>query len=92
MRPAVTYKTCATSSREKTVNIIMFTQFEEGNKLSKTRNNAESGDKSDENSLIPPLLNEEEMDAMNSGDESDHDSSPKSMALMSSSLISGGII
>ena len=30
MRPAVTYTTCAKSSREHTGDIIMFTQFEEG--------------------------------------------------------------
>ena len=40
MRPEVTYTTCATSSREQTGNIIMFSQFEEGNILTKTRNNA----------------------------------------------------
>ena len=31
MRTAVTYTPCATSSREKTGDIITFTQFEEGN-------------------------------------------------------------
>ena len=44
MRPAVTYIPCATSSREQTGYIIMFTQFEEGNIKTKTRNDAESGD------------------------------------------------
>ena len=33
--------------------------------------NAENGDKSDDNSIIPPLLSKEEMDVMDSGDESD---------------------
>ena len=33
----------------------------------------ESGDKSDDNSIMPPLLCEEEMYAMGSGDESDDD-------------------
>ena len=49
----------------------MFAQFDEGNLLSETCNDAESGDKSDDGSIMPPLLREEEMDAMDSGDESD---------------------
>ena len=48
MRPEVMYAHCATSSREKTGDIITFTKFEEGNVLSKTLNNAESGDESDD--------------------------------------------
>ena len=40
MCPYVTYTTCATSSKEKKVNIITFTQFEEGNLLSETHDNA----------------------------------------------------
>ena len=48
MRPAVTYTPCAMSLREQTGDIITFAQFEEGNILTKTRNDAESGDKSDE--------------------------------------------
>ena len=47
--------------------------FEEGSLLSKTLNNAESSDKSDENPIIPPLLNKEEMDAMGVGDGPDDD-------------------
>ena len=47
MRPEVTYIPCATSSRGKTGIMITFAQFEEGYILTKTRNNAESGDKSD---------------------------------------------
>ena len=35
MRPAVMYTPCATSPREQTGNIITFTQFEEGNILTK---------------------------------------------------------
>ena len=72
-RPSVRYKPCATSSREQTVNIITFTQFEDGNLLSETRNDAECSDKSDDYSIMPPLLSEEEMDAMDSGDDSDDD-------------------
>ena len=46
---SVTYKPYATSSREQTGDIITFTQFEEGNLSSETRNDAESGAKSDDN-------------------------------------------
>ena len=44
MRPAVTYTPYATSSKEQTGNIITFAQFEEGDILTETRNDAESGD------------------------------------------------
>ena len=47
IRPTVTYTPCATSLREQTGNIITFAQFEEGTILTKTRNDAESGDESD---------------------------------------------
>ena len=70
MRQAVTYTPCDASSREQTGNIIMFVQFEEGDILTKNRKNVESDDN---DSIMPPLLGKEEMDAMNSGDESDHD-------------------
>ena len=56
--PSVTYITCATSSREQTSDIIMFTQFKEGNLLFETCSNAESGDKSDDNSIMTPILRE----------------------------------
>ena len=69
MRPAVTYTPCATSSREQTGDIITFAQFEEGNILAKTCNNAESGEEYDDNSIIPPLLSKEDMDALDSSDE-----------------------
>ena len=36
-------------SKEKTGDIIMFTQFEEGNLPSESCNGTESGDKSDDN-------------------------------------------
>ena len=51
----------------------MFAHFKEGNILTKTRNNAESGDESDNESIIPPLLSEEETDAMDSVNQPDHD-------------------
>ena len=41
MRPAVTYTLYATSSKEQTGDVITFAQFEEGNILTKTRNNAD---------------------------------------------------
>ena len=54
--PSVTYTLCATYLREQTGEIIMFTHFEEGHLLSETRNDVESGDESNENSIMPPLL------------------------------------
>ena len=50
--------------REQNDDIIMFVQFEEGNILTKTCNNAENGDKSNGNSIMPQLLREEDMDAV----------------------------
>ena len=65
----VSYTHYATSPRKKTSNIIMFTQFEEGdllyemqNLLSETRDDTEISNDSDDNSTIPLLLSEEEMD------------------------------
>ena len=54
-------------------DIITFTKFEEGGFISETHNDAESGDKSDDGSIMPPQLSEEEMDAMDYGYESDDD-------------------
>ena len=51
----------------------MLTQFEEGNIRTKTCNDVESGDKYDKDSVMPPVLIKEEMDAMDSDNESDHD-------------------
>ena len=70
MRPAVTYTPHATSSKEQTGDVITFTQFEEGNILTETRNDAESGDESDNESI---MMSEQDMENINSGDESDHD-------------------
>ena len=47
MRPAVMYTLYVTSSKEQTGDVITFTQFEVGNILTETRNDAESGDKFD---------------------------------------------
>ena len=52
MRPAVTYTPYATSSKEQTVDVITLAQFEEGNLLTETRNNAENCDKSDSESIM----------------------------------------
>ena len=70
MHPAVTYTLYATSSKEKTGDVITFAQFEEGIILTKTRNDAQSGDESDNESI---MMSEKDMDAINSGDDSDHD-------------------
>ena len=47
MHPEVTYTPYATSLREKTGDVITFAHFEEGDILTETRNDAESGDESD---------------------------------------------
>ena len=47
MRPEVTYTLYVTSLKEQTRNVITFAQLEEGNILTETRNDAESGDESD---------------------------------------------
>ena len=70
MRPAVTYTPYATSSKEQTGYVITFALFEEGNILTETRNNVESGDKPNNESI---MMSEQDMENMNSGDESDHD-------------------
>ena len=60
MRLYISYITCATSSKEQTGNIITLTQVEDGYLLSETceyaESNEESGDKHDDNSIMPPLL------------------------------------
>ena len=61
MHPSVLYTPCATSSRGRTGDIIVFAQFEEGGLLSKTQNllfethdDTESGNKYYDNSTMPP--------------------------------------
>ena len=56
MRPAVTYTPYDTSSRGETGDVITFAQFEKGNTLTKTCNDTEIGDESDDDSNMPPLL------------------------------------
>ena len=70
MRTVVTYTPYATYPKEQTGNVIMFAHFEEKNIWNKTRNDAESGDESDNESI---MMSKQDMDAINSGDESDHD-------------------
>ena len=62
MRPAVTYTPYATSSKEQTSDVITFTQFEEGNLISKTRNDTESGDESDSESVMMSKKDMENLD------------------------------
>ena len=52
MRPAVTYAPYAASSKEKTGDVITFAQLEERNLLTETRNDTESGDESDSESIM----------------------------------------
>ena len=70
MRPEVTYTPYATYSKEQTGNLSTFTQFEEGNILTETRNDAESGDESDRESL---MMNEQDMEKLDSNENSNHD-------------------
>ena len=80
MRTTVTYIPYATSSREQTVNINTFTHFEEGGLLSETRGYTEIGNKYDDGSTPAPLISEEEIDTISSGDESDAE--PKSTDIL----------
>ena len=61
VRLSVTYTPCDKSTRKQTGDAITFTQFEERNLLFETCNNAESGDKYNDDG---------EMYAIDSGDES----------------------
>ena len=58
----MSYIPYATSSKEQTGDIITFAQFEKGNLLSESCNDIESGNKSDEDSTLPPLIHEAEID------------------------------
>ena len=59
MCQTVTYTPYATSSKEKTGDVITFVQFEEGDLISETRNNTESDDKSDSKSN---MMSEKDME------------------------------
>ena len=64
----VTYTPYPTSSKEKTGNLIMFAQFEEGNLLTETRNDTESGDESDSKSI---MMSEQDMENLDSNEKFD---------------------
>ena len=70
MRPAVMYTLYATSPKEQTGDVITFAQFEEGNILIETRNDAESCDKSDIESLN---MNKKDIENIDSNENSDDD-------------------
>ena len=70
MRPAVTYTPYATSSKEQTGDLITFAQFEEGNLLSETRNDTESGDKSDSESI---MISKKDMENLDETEKFDDD-------------------
>ena len=70
MRPVVTYTLYAKSSKEQTGDVITFSQFEEGNVLTETRNDAESVDESDKESI---LMSEQDMENIDSNENSNHD-------------------
>ena len=68
---ALSYRPYATYSRVKTDNIITFAPFEECNLLSETHDLlsethecTEIGNKYDDDSTMPPLISEEEMDVI----------------------------
>ena len=69
MRPAVTYTTYATSLKEQTGDVITFTQFQKGNILTEARNDTESCDESDSESL---MMNEQDMKNIDSNEEYNH--------------------
>ena len=78
IQSAVAYIPYSPSSRGKTGDTFMTVQFkdvgllyETWNLLSEPHDDPETGNKSDDNSTLPPLINEDEMDVMASGDESD---------------------
>ena len=70
MSLAVTYTPYATSSKEQTGDVITFAQFEEGDILTETCNDTESGDKSDNESI---MMSKQDMENLNSDEQSDHD-------------------
>ena len=68
MHSTVTYTPYATSSKEKTWDVITFTQFEEGNLLTETSNDTESGDKSDIESI---MMSKQDMENLNEKEKFD---------------------
>ena len=70
MRPTVMYTLYATSSKEKTGNVITFAQFEEGNLSTETCNDTERGDESNSKSL---MMSEKDMENIDEKEEFDDD-------------------
>ena len=70
MHPDVTYTPYDTSSKEKTGDVITFAQFEEGDLLTETRNDTESGDKSDSESI---MMSEQDMENIDEKEKFDDD-------------------
>ena len=66
--PSVSYITYAISSKGQIADIITSAHFEEGNLLLEYCNGTESGNESDDNSSMPPLISESEMNAMSAVD------------------------
>ena len=58
----VTYTPYATSSKEQTGDVITFAQFEEGDLISETHNDTESGDESDSESIMMSKKDMENLD------------------------------
>ena len=69
MRPAVTYTPYATSFKEQTGDVITFANFEEGNLLTETRNDTESGDKSNSESIMMSKKDMENLDEKETFDD-----------------------
>ena len=70
MRLVVTYTPYTTSSKEQTGNVITFAQFEEGNLWSETRNDTESGDGSDSESI---MMRERDLENLDKTEKFDDD-------------------
>ena len=70
MRPTVMYTLYATSYQEQTGDVITLTQFEEGNLLTETRIDTESGDESDSESII---MSEKDMENLDETEKFDDD-------------------
>ena len=67
MRPTVTY---TTSSKEQTGNVITFAQFKEGNLITETCNDTESGDESDSESI---MMSEQDIENLDEKEKLDDD-------------------
>ena len=70
MCPSMTYTSCAISSKGTNWGYTNVRTVWRGGFIIWNRNDAEIGDKYDDNSIMPPVLREKEIDATDSGDES----------------------